>query len=371
MFNLNFTNDYKVVHITNELGSHMIGGAGTYMNELYENRNNQTGFVYMNLGNPTDDLNISDFLDGKDILIINKEESFKLEQIKCDILVVQFYELAFCLTDNLIGDKKIVYVIHSVPTPEPPPEEDFFGGNYDVQNRFEKLCDIADILICVSKAEKKKLIWMYPEYESKIKVIYNGITYSEENNINNNYRTGRKIFGYIGRMDYRKGIMECIKELRDIDGELRIACSKNDDNYLEKILNYIEGANIQKKVRFYSRCVKKRKENFLNSLDALIIPSLYEPFGYVALEAMERGLIVISSNNGGLDEILEGYKYKYDPYKVGELNKIIRQFQEDSNEIIEEQQKILLRNLRRFSAKEMVGEYEKIYAELIEEKNDF
>ena len=47
MFRLNFTNDYKVVHINNELGNCVIGGAGTYMNELYRYRTKDIGFIYM------------------------------------------------------------------------------------------------------------------------------------------------------------------------------------------------------------------------------------------------------------------------------------------------------------------------------------
>ena len=78
--------------------------------------------------------------------------------------------------------------------------------------------------------------------------------------------------------------------------------------------------------QFCGWCVGERKEIFLNSLDALVIPSLYEPFGYVALEAMQRGLPVICSKNGGLDEILEGYKYKFNPYVEGELEKAIDEF---------------------------------------------
>lgn len=364
MFNLNFKDTYKVVHLNNELGNHVIGGAGTYMNELYKYRSSETGFIYMHLGSPLDDFKAADFLEQEDILILHREEAWKLLQIKCDILVVQFYELAFCLTQEVIKDKKIVYVIHSVPTPEPPPQNDPFGGNNSTREKFEYVCNISDILVCVSEAEKKKLSDMYPEYADKIKVVYDGISNTEQEKVNDNYKNSRKIFGFIGRLDYRKGILESIKEFKDIDGEYRIACPKNDSAYFEKILTYMEGAKIQDKVRFYGWCVGKRKESFLDSLDALIIPSLYEPFGYVALEAMQRGLIVISSDNGGLDEILEDYKYKYDPYTAFELRNKIEEFISDSNGEVERQQNILLKNLKKFSAEKMVNDYEEIWEQL-------
>ncbi|MBQ2744982.1 MAG: glycosyltransferase family 4 protein [Lachnospiraceae bacterium] len=361
MFNLNFKDKYKVVHINNELGDFSIGGAGTYMNEIYRYRNGEEGFVYMNLCDPYADYRADGFLEQEDILVLHKDECYKLESIDCEIIVVQFYEFAYCLTDKLIRDKKIVYVVHSVPTPEPPPINDPFGGNDDVRDKFDRLCNVANVIVCVSEAEKRKLSDIYPHYASKIKVVYNGITFGEEIIPNENYKSSRKVFGYIGRADYRKGILECIRELRSIDCELRIACPKNDEAYIKSILEYVEAANMQDRIKLYGWCVGKRKEKFLKSLDALIIPSLYEPFGYVALEAMQYGLPVITSRNGGLDEIFEGYKYKYNPYKRGELKKQIHDFQNDENDEIEEQQRIMLENMKRFSSEKMSKKYKEIW----------
>ena len=101
MFNLNFKNNYRVVHINNELGNCIIGGAGTYMNELYKYRTEDTGFIYMGLGSPTDDYNVTDFMEQKDILIMNKDEAYKLADINCEVLVVQFYEFASLLDEDI------------------------------------------------------------------------------------------------------------------------------------------------------------------------------------------------------------------------------------------------------------------------------
>ena len=165
--------------------------------------------------------------------------------------LVQFYEFAPFLDEDIIKGKKLVYVIHSVPTLEPPPQWDPFGGNYDIRIKFEKLCNLASVLVCVSQAEKQKLSKIYPQYEEKIKVVYNGITYDESLDLNDNYKHSRKIFGFIGRTDYRKGIYESIKAFRNIDATYRLACPKNDVNYIEKILSYIDAADMWNKIEFY------------------------------------------------------------------------------------------------------------------------
>lgn len=366
MFNLNFKDKYKVVHLNNEIGNCLIGGAGTYMNELYKYKSNDMGFIYINYGGPYTDFYAKDFLKQEDILIMHEEEAeHKLKDINCDLLVVHFYEFSDLITEEVKRNKKIAYVIHSIPTPEPPPLDDPFGGNYDIQYKFENLCELADALICVSNAEKQKLNQMYPKYKDKTFVVYNGLSFDKPYLLNKNYKNSRKIFGYIGRTDYRKGILECIKEIEDLDVELRIACPKSDEDYMNEILFYIQKNDLENKVKFYGWCVGKRKEAFLKSLDCLIIPSLYEPFGYVALEAMQYGLPVISSNNGGLDEILDGYKYKYNPYQIGRLAYQILQFQNDSNEVIKEQQLVLYNNIENFTAERMCNHYNSLWDNIL------
>lgn len=74
---------------------------------------------------------------------------------------------------------------------------------------------------------------------------------------------------------------------------------------------------------------------------------------------------VLCSKNGGLSEILEGYKYMFDPYIEGDIERTIREFISDTNESIEQQQNILLNNLKRFSSKKMSENYEQIWDSLI------
>lgn len=366
MLKIGCKDSYNVLHINNEIGQYVIGGAGTYMNEMYRYRDSNEGFVHITSDGA--DIDTEYYPGREDIFVMSEEETYKLNQIDCGIIVIQFYEFADIITEDLLKNRKLVYVIHSVPTPEPMPYWDAFGGNDDVRNKFGKLCRMADVLVCVSDAERKKLISIYPECEDKIRVIYNGITYDDNRIVfNRNYRNSRKKYGFIGRTDYRKGLIECIQTFKDMDAELHIACPKNDTEYVRRILEYIDAADMRDKVIFHGWCTGERKKNFYKMTDALIIPSLYEPFGYVALEAMTEGTPVISSNNGGLDEILAGYFYKYNPYADNELEETIERFMKDDVKFIDEQMDILIGNLKMFTAKRMTDEYHRLWRELSED----
>ena len=47
MLKIGCKDSYNVLHINNEIGQYVIGGAGTYMNEMYRYRDSNEGFVHI------------------------------------------------------------------------------------------------------------------------------------------------------------------------------------------------------------------------------------------------------------------------------------------------------------------------------------
>ncbi len=117
-------------------------------------------------------------------------------------------------------------------------------------------------------------------------------------------------------------------------------------------------------IRFLGR--QEQMEDILAISDLFILPSEYESFGLVALEAMAAGVPVISTNVGGLPEInIEGVTGFLS--NVGDVdgmsNKIINIL---SNETaFEEMKKNALAQAKKFDINTIVPEYEMLYKKVV------
>jgi glycogen(starch) synthase len=60
-----------------------------------------------------------------------------------------------------------------------------------------------------------------------------------------------------------------------------------------------------RKIQFTGFASDQEVINLMTSADVLVVPSIYEPFGIVALEGMATGVPVVASKVGGLSEVIE------------------------------------------------------------------
>ena len=59
------------------------------------------------------------------------------------------------------------------------------------------------------------------------------------------------------------------------------------------------------KIRFTGFVSDKEVIDLMTSADVLVVPSVYEPFGIVALEGMATGVPVVASQVDGLSEVIQ------------------------------------------------------------------
>lgn len=67
----------------------------------------------------------------------------------------------------------------------------------------------------------------------------------------------------------------------------------------------VDKRNLNDRVAYVGRKVGKEKEAFFKQADVFVFPTYYETFGLVNLEAMEYKLPVISTNEGGIPDMVK------------------------------------------------------------------
>jgi len=104
---------------------------------------------------------------------------------------------------------------------------------------------------------------------------------------------------------------------------------------------------------------------FYAGSDIVCVPSLYETFGLMYLEAMLSGKIAISSNQGGPLEFIENNKTGFcvDPYDETKLADLLEKLIKDKKlrEKIGSSARI---SAQKYSVKNMVDQIEDIYLKL-------
>ena len=116
-----------------------------------------------------------------------------------------------------------------------------------------------------------------------------------------------KVVLFIGRLVPQKGVEYLLRAIplilqRYRDVKFVIAGDGWSKDYLEEVAR---STGSQDKIRFLGFISDSELTELTISSDVLVVPSVYEPFGIVALEGMAAGVPVVAANVGGLAEIIE------------------------------------------------------------------
>ena len=167
-----------------------------------------------------------------------------------------------------------------------------------------------DMLLALSKAETQALLQRFPQ--TKVLTFPNGILHRELPGIGNfrekyNIPADKKIILCISRIDYQKNqkiLLEIIK--RSSDTHLLLIGPITAQWYLEEIQKEAENLKINERLTVIPGLPPDSIEllQAMKSAECFILPSRHEPFGIVALEAMDAGIPLIASSVGGLKDFL-------------------------------------------------------------------
>ncbi len=170
--------------------------------------------------------------------------------------------------------------------------------------KFKKI-GACDAIFTITKYQKNIFSLKFPK--EKIFVIPNMITQKINYLPRKSFANPPKICT-MGRFDPMKGFCDFIKSLAILKREkvpfkaiIGGEKQKGYEQEFEKMQNLISENNLQKDVEFCGWV--KDKEAFFNNADVFVLPSVFEPFGIVVLEAMQYSVPIVTSLAEGPAEI--------------------------------------------------------------------
>jgi glycogen synthase len=170
-------------------------------------------------------------------------------------------------------------------------------------------------VICCSKYMAKEINSTLGVSERRIDLVPNGINsalfktpINLEQHRSRFAQPNEKLILFVGRLVQEKGvstIVEAAPYLKDLNVKIIIV----GEGYLkEELIRRVHELGLPDKVFVTGFLDTETIRGLFRVADVCIIPSIYEPFGIVALEAIAGGSPIVTSGSGGLGEILENDK---------------------------------------------------------------
>ncbi len=203
-----------------------------------------------------------------------------------------------------ISNKPLVVHIHAT-------EFDRTGGRgvnqvvYDIERLgMEK----ADKVIAVSQLTKNTIIEHYKIGADKIEVVYNAHMEDKIKKHKNTLKDilKRPIVAFAGRITIQKGpdyFIEAAKKCLEYNPEIIFVMAGSGDmknQMIEKVANF----KISDNFLFADFLRGDEIEKLYQAADLFVMPSVSEPFGLMALEAIQNGTPVLISKQMGAGELL-------------------------------------------------------------------
>ena len=165
-------------------------------------------------------------------------------------------------------------------------------------------------VIVASEFSKREVIEKYGVPEKKVVKIPNFINVSRlktKISFKRKYGLKRYILA-VGRFSKEKGfeyLLKSFKIVSEKDKNVKLVIIGGKRAYIKIISKAVEHLGLKDRVLLLSDISDNEIYSAFKGAEVVVIPSIYEPFGIVALEAMYFGKPVVAFRVGGLKEIIK------------------------------------------------------------------
>lgn len=188
----------------------------------------------------------------------------------------------------------------------------------------------ADKIIATSPQEKISMIAEYAPKNNNIVVVPCGVNLLRFKPLSKQkarkklgLAANKKIIVFASKMERRKGALTVVAVAKEIkkrwpalyenlqiymfsgDPRKERVGEKQEENFRHVLKDEIKKSGIKDKIVLSHGIDQEKLHNYYCAANVVVMPSYYEPFGMVAIEAMASGTPVVASRVGGLKWVVE------------------------------------------------------------------
>ena len=216
------------------------------------------------------------------------------------------------------------------------------------------------------KIKKNKIDVIYEGADSQFKVINNNQKITE---IKKKYNITKPFIFYTGVWRNHKNLVGLVKAFGILKNKYKLnyqlVLGGKEDPYYPEVRKTWEKLGLKKEIIRTGFIKQEELPLFYNAAKLFIIPSFYEGFGLIGLEAMACGTPVVSSNKTSLPEVLGDaaiYFNPNNPEEMAEKMKLVLTDKKLYNELREKG----FKQIRKYSWKRMGKETMMIYEKILQ-----
>jgi len=202
------------------------------------------------------------------------------------------------ITGRVMG-RRVVWHIHGGKFGQ------FLDGNQGWRRALARWAlSSADAVVVLSDQWKYSLVPYAPE--ARWSVIHNGVSVPSETRAKSE---GPTTFLFLGNLGSGKGVLDLVEATRRLletgeDCRVLIAGNETEGGEVERLLTTVQQNGLSSHIDYLGVISGSAKDETMRSADVIVLPSYAEGLPMALLEGMAYGLAVLSTNVGGIPELV-------------------------------------------------------------------